>query len=289
MNPLIPAAATGGSNIASSLIQRGTQNRINQDQMNHNRFMAQFQNDLNIENWMRQNAYNTPAMQMERLKAAGLSPHLMYGKGTVGNAEGIKAASATPARLQTPPPVNLGVAEGIQTYQNIAMQKEQIDLVKEQVAQMRQENLNKAVTNEILGLKRDKMQWDYDGRFETREWNRKFRGLKWEVEKFDYFKSKESWPHQLQFMQLKNNMFVTQRNKMLQEILNLQTLGRSLGEDYKVKAARAWWNQYKNQIMEDRGLNIDNTDAWDKLLLKGGSFFEDWQAAWKFYNNRFKP
>jgi hypothetical protein len=37
--------------------------------------------------WKRQNAYNTPANQMQRLKDAGLNPALMYGQGTMGNAE----------------------------------------------------------------------------------------------------------------------------------------------------------------------------------------------------------
>lgn len=33
--------------------------------------------------WQQQNAYNTPAAQMERLKAAGLNPMLVYGNGSV--------------------------------------------------------------------------------------------------------------------------------------------------------------------------------------------------------------
>ena len=37
--------------------------------------------------WNKQNAYNTPKMQMQRLRDAGLNPALMYGKGTMGNAE----------------------------------------------------------------------------------------------------------------------------------------------------------------------------------------------------------
>lgn len=37
--------------------------------------------------WNKQNAYNTPTMQMKRLRDAGLNPALMYGKGTTGNAE----------------------------------------------------------------------------------------------------------------------------------------------------------------------------------------------------------
>lgn len=35
-----------------------------------------------------QNAYNTPANQMKRLKQAGLNPALMYGQGNTGNATG---------------------------------------------------------------------------------------------------------------------------------------------------------------------------------------------------------
>lgn len=35
--------------------------------------------------WNKQNAYNTPKAQMERLKAAGLNPNLVYGNGSVAN------------------------------------------------------------------------------------------------------------------------------------------------------------------------------------------------------------
>lgn len=48
---------------------------------------AQRQREFSESMWNRQNAYNTPAMQMKRLKEAGLNPALMYGQGTTGNAE----------------------------------------------------------------------------------------------------------------------------------------------------------------------------------------------------------
>ena len=50
--------------------------------------------------WRMQNAYNTPANQMKRLKAAGLNPALMYGKGVVGdtgNAKEMPKADFNPA------------------------------------------------------------------------------------------------------------------------------------------------------------------------------------------------
>jgi hypothetical protein len=48
---------------------------------------ARRQRKFSLDMWNRQNAYNTPANQMQRLKDAGLNPALMYGQGNVGNAE----------------------------------------------------------------------------------------------------------------------------------------------------------------------------------------------------------
>lgn len=55
-----------------------------------------FQHDVDM--WNRQNAYNTPSAQMERLQAAGLNPNLVYGNGgatnTANNAPTYNAGSA---------------------------------------------------------------------------------------------------------------------------------------------------------------------------------------------------
>lgn len=48
--------------------------------------LAQLANKQEIDMWNMQNAYNTPAAQMERFKAAGLNPNLVYQMGTPGNA-----------------------------------------------------------------------------------------------------------------------------------------------------------------------------------------------------------
>ena len=44
------------------------------------------------------NSYNSPAAQMQRLKEAGLNPDLMYSRGDVGNA----TAPEAPAQAPTP-------------------------------------------------------------------------------------------------------------------------------------------------------------------------------------------
>lgn len=46
--------------------------------------IMKYQNDLNRQNWSMNNAYNTPARQMERLRDAGLNPDLMYQSGAAG-------------------------------------------------------------------------------------------------------------------------------------------------------------------------------------------------------------
>lgn len=50
--------------------------------------MYQRQYDDNIRFWEMQNSYNTPEMQMQRLRAAGLNENLIYGNGASGGQAG---------------------------------------------------------------------------------------------------------------------------------------------------------------------------------------------------------
>lgn len=45
--------------------------------------MANFQYQKNLEQWYRENEYNSPDEQMRRLRNAGLNPNLVYGTGSV--------------------------------------------------------------------------------------------------------------------------------------------------------------------------------------------------------------
>lgn len=58
---------------------------------------AQKQRDYQTEMWNLTNQYNSPLAQMERFKEAGLNPHLIYGKGTHGNATAMSGAKASPS------------------------------------------------------------------------------------------------------------------------------------------------------------------------------------------------
>lgn len=57
----------------------------NQKNRDYNLMLAKLQNQWNIEQWQRENAYNTPLAQMQRLAQADINPDLYYGEGSASN------------------------------------------------------------------------------------------------------------------------------------------------------------------------------------------------------------
>ena len=65
-----------GQNIAINK-QIKAQQEENEKNRTYNFNLAQLQNKWNLEQWNRENEYNSPAQQMARLKAAGLNPDMI--------------------------------------------------------------------------------------------------------------------------------------------------------------------------------------------------------------------
>jgi len=117
-----------------------------------NYFSNKNANDRNVElmekqrGWSLQdvenaNKYNSPQQQMQRLKEAGLNPHLIYGSG-------VNQQSATVRSSQTPTiqpqEVNTkSIQDTIGLYQQLNLQKVQTDNIKAQTALATKENLLK--------------------------------------------------------------------------------------------------------------------------------------------------
>ena len=83
----------------------------------YNYLLASKQNDWNVEQWNRENAYNTPSAQRQRLLDAGLNPNLMLNGGDAGNARGLDSsnyANAQPATMENPAQEKLGMLQSIQ-------------------------------------------------------------------------------------------------------------------------------------------------------------------------------
>lgn len=119
MTPEVAAAAVGAG---AGVVQQGI-NMLNADrsasqQYKYNKKLMKLQNNLNMQNWHEQAAYNSVGAQMARLKAAGLNTNLIYGAGADGG-----IASAAPEVSQPSvdysiqdPNLSVGINAGMQFY-----------------------------------------------------------------------------------------------------------------------------------------------------------------------------
>ena len=85
IDPNVAAALISGGagltgSIAGNLFNIGSVQETNRANMQ----IAKDQRDFYKQMWMKENQYNTPSAQMQRLSAAGLNPSLMYGEGAGG-------------------------------------------------------------------------------------------------------------------------------------------------------------------------------------------------------------
>lgn len=87
MLPLVPIIS-GGLNLLSQGVDYFTNKALVKQQNKQQMKLAEYGYSNDLEMWNKQNQYNTPTAQMERLKAAGLNPALVYGNGAVGNTSG---------------------------------------------------------------------------------------------------------------------------------------------------------------------------------------------------------
>lgn len=112
---------------------------------------AELQNQYNVDMWRMQNRYNSPAEQMKRLVAAGLSPNLAYGSISMGNATsapsmvapGMKAAGRQAAGAKTD--FNL-----IDTAMQLLNFRESLQQMRMKTNLMRQDYETKILKNQKL-------------------------------------------------------------------------------------------------------------------------------------------
>lgn len=62
-----------------------------------NKMLQDAQNAWNLQQWNRENEYNSPASQVQRLKAAGINPAAVFGNGSISEASQLTSAPSHPA------------------------------------------------------------------------------------------------------------------------------------------------------------------------------------------------
>lgn len=110
--------------------------------------IAKYAYSKDLEMWNRNNEYNNPQSQMQRLKTAGLSPNLVYGNGVTGNSGSQLPKFQAPTmsydmNLQNP-------LNNLSLFQDIAVKQAQIDNIKQQTQNGITENALKAISLEWL-------------------------------------------------------------------------------------------------------------------------------------------
>lgn len=135
-----------------------------------NRELAQYQNEWNLAQWNRQNAYNAPSAQRQRYEQAGINPYFALGNISSGNAQG-NLESANMANQQSGAESynmlaqgyqNLGssIADATQKFYGTQYQQEQIKALQIQnsenllsmmmrVQGLRYDNEAKRMANEV--------------------------------------------------------------------------------------------------------------------------------------------
>lgn len=100
------------------------------------------EHDVNM--WNQQNAYNTPSMQMQRLKEAGLNPNLIYGSGnaSAGNADAAKQAQVPTVSNEMASFAQASMIPTLSLYNDWQVKKAQI-------ANINAETQSKVYDNEI--------------------------------------------------------------------------------------------------------------------------------------------
>lgn len=146
--PAIPLIAAGAQ-LIGSFINAKAQSANNKEQREWNEKMYGIQRRDALADWNMQNAYNAPGAQMERLKAAGLNPHLVYGNGATATAgQGPRAASA-PSWAPHAPQIDLsGLGNGIMNYYDAKIKQAQSDNLAVQRELMEQQKKN-LIANEF--------------------------------------------------------------------------------------------------------------------------------------------
>lgn len=133
------------------------ENRLNRY---YNQMLARQQNQWNLEQWNRENAYNSPLAQMYRLRQAGLNPDLMYGQGTTGNSAGSpEMTSGAPSEPQDMSAIlskrSFGqtLSMSIEREQQRRMNEAQIEAIKANTNKTNSETQGQDIDNAIQQIR----------------------------------------------------------------------------------------------------------------------------------------
>lgn len=139
--PVIPLIAAGAQ-LGGQALNAAMTAKQNKKSRDFSREMYGRQRADALEDWNMQNEYNSPAAQMERLKAAGLNPNLVYGHGADAQSQGTIRSSGVPGAEFNAPRFDAG--DVMSSYFDSKIKQAQYDNLRTQNTVSEQEALLKA-------------------------------------------------------------------------------------------------------------------------------------------------
>lgn len=163
--PLGPVIAAGAQ-MASSGLNAASQGATNKKARKFQEQMYERQRADSLADWNMMNEYNDPKQQMARLKAAGLNPNLVYGKGADNTAPAVR--SSTPGSWNPKAPeLDLGAA--MSSFYDVQFKQAQTNNLKQQNAVLTQEAALKAAQTANLATQTARGKFDLDLASELRK------------------------------------------------------------------------------------------------------------------------
>lgn len=156
----IGAAGAIGGQIFGAKADRKADKRYNEQQI----ALQNLTNQQNIDFWNMQNRYNTPENQVQRYRAAGLNPNLIYGQGTPGNATPIPAASRPDNRVTSQGDRISQALGSVNDHINTIQGVKQIELLDANIRRTESETqkigLENKYLSETMGTRKSATEWD---------------------------------------------------------------------------------------------------------------------------------
>lgn len=245
-----------------------------------NRELAQYNWEQQQEMWNKNNAYNSPIMQMARLKQAGLNPNLVYGNGVTGNTSSSIPTPQLPTQEagKVAPLDYSYIGQSSQSAFNSYLQQKQLDsqvsLNKAQESAIDSQNLerNQKIAESIM--RTAKGWFDYDIGKKIEDYTVEAAALnvsnlkqKFETERYKYT---ELLPLEKEKMQLTNRLMEANHN------LSVKQADKITAEIWKISQEIANFAVQRGLWQSQTRLNNSNADRTEL-----GTSFEE-----ATFNNR---
>lgn len=134
----------GNSQIDKTLSAQSKENALTRD---YNLNLAKMQNSWNIEQWHRENQYNSPAAQAARLQAAGLNTDMMYGQGGISN---VSASSPSMSSGAPATPQDWSSLAGKKTIGGVLSDTLAMEMMRAQIDKTKEESKNTGAQTDLL-------------------------------------------------------------------------------------------------------------------------------------------